>query len=256
MRHNPVEMLAVINPDDTWERRRNLLLAAGAGALGYALYHHRLRHIMTSEEAARIPWSYFGLGAVAAVGGVLLWKLSGERVLNRNRLFVSDLDVRQVSSEPLPLWAVYLGEEQIGEITIYEDPEDEGWYRVRTVDSWEWSPAESMKAAKEAVLIDYRLEGVEALEANPRKYFVRIPDESVSYPRAASKYYPGGYPLRKAQDFARIGSQSGGPREVRRGRRGGPKVRTYKKGKRTWPATRAQAKKLYPAEVPKRLRAN
>jgi len=97
------------------------------------------------------------------------------------------------------------------------------------------------------------------VDENPssrQKYFVRIPRERETYPKPDSKYYPGGYPLRKAQDFARIGSQTGSTREVRRGRRGGPKVRTYNEGKRTWPRTRGQVKNLLPAEVPKRLRAS
>jgi hypothetical protein len=62
--------------------------------------------------------------------------------------------------------------------------------------------------------------------------------------------------LLQAQDFARIGSQHGSPREVRRGTVKGKLVRKYKGGERAWPTTKAQLQKLQPGEVPRGLRKN
>jgi len=145
----------------------------------------------------------------------------------------------------------------IGEISVYKN---EDGFRFRLADEWAWSPADSFKDAQDGLLDDYRLEELEEAwdveQSRQGKYFVRLPDAGVTYPKSGNEHYPDGYPLKKALDFARIGSQQGGPREVRREKRSGPRVRTYKKGKRVWPATRAQAKRLLPAEVPQWLRAN
>lgn len=95
----------------------------------------------------------------------------------------------------------------------------------------------------------------ERLEQNAAKrYFVKIVGERVVYPQEGSKYFPRGYPLRKAQDFARIGSQTGKPRKVLRGGPQGKHVRTYREGRRAWPITAAQAKTLKPAERPRQHR--
>jgi hypothetical protein len=170
-------------------------------------------------------------------------------------------------------WHAYLkGEIPVGVVTTF--PNEPGFkYKVEGIDVWE--DASDFEEAKEELFNEFmnwhvaggdtwEWDGVlpawwpkDDPEKNPaRRYFVRIVKEGVTYPRPGSEYYPKGYPLRKAQDFARIGSQTGGPRQVRRGRRGGPKVRTYTKGKRTWPTTRGQAKKLLPSEVPSNLRAS
>lgn len=61
----------------------------------------------------------------------------------------------------------------------------------------------------------------------------------------------GPYALKAAKDFARIGSQFGGRRQVTRGRVG-PVVRVYERGHRRWPvsAKEIRAAKLRPAERP------
>jgi hypothetical protein len=95
--------------------------------------------------------------------------------------------------------------------------------------------------------------GDDELEENVRsdRYVVKVVGERVLYPRPDSKYYPGGYPLRSAQDFARIGSQTGKTRKVFRGGPRGKHVRTYREGQRVWPRTAAQAKTLLPRERPR-----
>jgi len=90
---------------------------------------------------------------------------------------------------------------------------------------------------------------------NPRrKYYVRVVGMREVYPKPDSDYYPGGYSLKQAQTFARMGSKKGEPRKVLRGGPGGKHVRTYEDGKRAWPTTAAQASKLYPSERPRDLR--
>jgi hypothetical protein len=91
-------------------------------------------------------------------------------------------------------------------------------------------------------------------ENTANRYFVKVIGEKVVYPREGSSYFPAGYPLRKAQDFARIGSQTGSSRKVLRGGPQGKHVRTYKDGRRTWPVTASQAKKLKPGERPRQFR--
>lgn len=86
------------------------------------------------------------------------------------------------------------------------------------------------------------------------RYFVRVSGTNEVYPKSGSKDYPGGYSLRSAQDFARIGSQTGAPRKVLRGSPNGTVVRKYVDGKRVWPKTQAQASSLRPAERPSKLR--
>ena len=86
------------------------------------------------------------------------------------------------------------------------------------------------------------------------RYFVRVSGTNEVYPKPGSKDYPGGYSLRSAQDFARIGSQTGAPRKVLRGSPNGVVVRKYVDGKRVWPKTQAQASSLRPAERPSKLR--
>jgi len=122
-----------------------------------------------------------------------------------------------------------------------------GWYV--------WSKYKSLEDREEYVF------------ANPKKkykkgksssggggYFVRVSGTKESWPKPGSEYYPRGYPLRKAQDFARIGSQTGSPRKVLRGGSSGVVVRKYVDGKRVWPKTVAQAGSLRPAERPSKLR--
>jgi hypothetical protein len=60
--------------------------------------------------------------------------------------------------------------------------------------------------------------------------------------------------LLQAQDFARIGSQHGSPREVRRDKVKGKRVREYAEGKRAWPTTARQLRGLLPGEVPRDFR--
>jgi hypothetical protein len=84
------------------------------------------------------------------------------------------------------------------------------------------------------------------LARNPRGkgYYVRIKGERVVY---------GPYTLKSAKDFARIGSQTGSPRYVKRGSGTGPRVRTYSGGRRVWPKTESQLGGLLPSERPRRL---
>lgn len=86
------------------------------------------------------------------------------------------------------------------------------------------------------------------------RYSVRVSGTNEVYPKPGSDSYPGGYLLKKAQDFARIGSQTGAPRKVLRGGPNGVVVRKYVDGKRVWPKTQAQASSLRPAERPSKLR--
>jgi len=86
------------------------------------------------------------------------------------------------------------------------------------------------------------------------RYFVRVSGTNEVYPKPGSKDHPHGYSLRSAQDFARIGSQSGAPRKVLRGSPHGTVVRKYVDGKRAWPKTIEQARSLRPVERPSKLR--
>jgi hypothetical protein len=164
--------------------------------------------------------------------------------------------VRDVGSK-LPRWFGYIGDEMVAEITVYEH---EDGFRFRLIDEWSYIPAESFNEAVDGVIAELHMEEIEERwlgdENKLSRYFVMLPDEGVSYPKRGSEYYPEGYPLNKALDFARIGSQKGGSREVRRDGLSGKRVRTYKKGRRTWPRTKGQAKNLLPAEVPTKLRAS
>lgn len=83
-------------------------------------------------------------------------------------------------------------------------------------------------------------------KGNPRgkNYYVRIKGERVTY---------GPYTLKSAKDFARIGSQFGSTRYVRRGTGTGPRVRTYTSGERRWPVRESQLGGLLPSERPRRL---
>jgi len=92
------------------------------------------------------------------------------------------------------------------------------------------------------------------IEQNADRYFVKVVGEKVVYPREGSKYFPRGYSLRKAQDFARIGSQTGKPRKVLRGGARGKLIRIYREGRRAWPVTATQSKALKPAERPRQYK--
>jgi hypothetical protein len=81
------------------------------------------------------------------------------------------------------------------------------------------------------------------------KYYVWIKETEKGEPVEVGH---GPYTLEKAKQFARIGSQYGGPRHVTRGVDGG-KVRTYRKGKRTFPTVTKQLTGLTKEEVPKSL---
>lgn len=125
-----------------------------------------------------------------------------------------------------------------------------GWYV--------WSKYISRKETEEALVLmnPKKAKGKKYKRAGSSRggYFVRVSGSRESWPKPDSEYYPGGYPLKKAQDFARIGSQTGSPRKVLRGGPGGKVVRKYANGKRVWPTTEAQARSLRPAERPSRLR--
>jgi len=176
---------------------------------------------------------------------------------NPRKLRLSDLEFDYGQGCGVEGYDAYAGDEFIGEIAAYED---EDGYHYRLADEWAWIPADSLNEAKRGLVDEYNMDMLEehwlGEENKLSRYFVRLPDEGVSYPKKGSDYYPEGYPLKKALDFARIGSQKGGPREVCRDRLGGKKIRTYKRGKRTWPRTKGQARNLLPAEVPTRLRAS
>lgn len=85
-------------------------------------------------------------------------------------------------------------------------------------------------------------------------YFVRVVGTDEIYPKPGSKDYPHGYSLRSAQNFARIGSQTGAARKVLRGSAHGPVVRKYEDGERAWPVTETQARALKPFEKPSEFR--
>lgn len=77
------------------------------------------------------------------------------------------------------------------------------------------------------------------------RYYVHIP-------RAWEVYGP--YALKRAKDFARIGSQFGDERVVTRGL-DGVVVRVYEDGERVWPVTERQLvdQGLTRGELPKKL---
>jgi hypothetical protein len=85
-------------------------------------------------------------------------------------------------------------------------------------------------------------------KANPRnkRYYVKIKGERVTY---------GPYALKSAKSFARIGSQHGKDRFVRRDRPGGSRVRHYSDGKRVWPVRESQLRGLLSSEQPRRLQS-
>jgi hypothetical protein len=84
------------------------------------------------------------------------------------------------------------------------------------------------------------------LERNQKRkgYYVRIKGERAVY---------GPYTLKSAKDFARIGSQFGKTRYVRRGSGTGPRVRTYTDGERRWPVRESHLGGLLSSERPRRL---
>lgn len=75
------------------------------------------------------------------------------------------------------------------------------------------------------------------------RYYVHIEKDRLKY---------GPYALKRAKDFARIGSQHGSPRAVTRGAEG-VLVRWYEGGKRTYPTSSRQLEGLTPGEVPRTL---
>jgi hypothetical protein len=84
-----------------------------------------------------------------------------------------------------------------------------------------------------------------AAKKNPGKYYVLVYT-------ATGKHIEtfGPYKLASAKSFARIGSQTGGPRQIRRGKTGRV-VREYQGGERTYPKNAAQERGLTKAEKPK-----
>lgn len=84
------------------------------------------------------------------------------------------------------------------------------------------------------------------ISSNParKRYYVKIKGTKVTY---------GPYTLKSAKSFARIGSQHGKDRYVRRDRPGGPRVRHYSGGERSWPVRESQLRGLLPSEQPRRL---
>jgi hypothetical protein len=113
-----------------------------------------------------------------------------------------------------------------------------------------WRAYFSPKQAQEDILGNPR----SSKKSRGSGYFVLVVGTSEVYPKPGSSSYPGGYSLKTAQDFARIGSQTGAPRKVLRGSSNGIVVRKYVDGKRVWPKTQAQASSLRPAERPSKLR--
>lgn len=262
MRQNPVELLAIINPHEsgwTKERWRNFVLGSVVAGVGYGLYRDRVARARTGEEMRRASNVYWSVGVLVAVGAYFFFNNAEKRPLEKNkrRLRLADVSFETTSGCGVDGYDAYVDEELIGEIAEYED---EDGYHYRLADEWQWATAGDLEEAQHGLVAEYNMamfeEHGDVVKNAMCKYFVRIPKKRVNYPKPGSEYYPEGYPLRKAQDFARIGSQTGSSREVRRSRRGGPRVRTYTKGKRSWPRTVEQARNLLPAEVPKKLRAN
>jgi hypothetical protein len=85
-------------------------------------------------------------------------------------------------------------------------------------------------------------------QRNPKRkrYYVKIKGERVTY---------GPYTLKSAKSFARIGSQYGEDRYVRRDRPGGFEIRRYSDGKRVWPVRESQLRGLLSSEQPRRLQS-
>ena len=258
---NPVELLTIVNPEKpAWPKDRVAWLI-GAGlvtSIAHGIYKNRVRQASTGEEARRISWYYWGFMGAAVVGAYILY---GDKIRemspSRNpRIRRGDVEWVESVKNGRPIWFAYVGDEFIGEIGTYKS---EDGFRYRLADEWVWSPSDSFEEAVDGLIDDCYLSEIEELwdieEDNQERYFVILPEDGVYYPKKGSKYYPDGYPLTKALKFARIGSQRGGPREVRRGSRNGLAIRVYGKGKRAWPLTRAQAKRLLPVEVPERLRS-
>jgi hypothetical protein len=92
---------------------------------------------------------------------------------------------------------------------------------------------------------------VQRAKKNPSspKYYVKARG---SKEEGLQGWVRGPYELTVAKEYARIGSQEGRDRSVLRGH-GGPIVRRYSHGKRTWPTTSSQLKGLLHKEHPREL---
>ncbi len=183
---------------------------------------------------SRRDYQLLGLGAVAGAG--IIWLL--------NKLRASYQPAVGVAQSPLPGGSGLL---ILGVLGVA------GWYvwSQYRASAGESAPVLSNPKKKSAHKKYHRSE---KQHSSGTRYFVRVSGTDEIYPKPGSKDYPGGYSLRSAQDFARIGSQTGGARKVLRGSAHGPVVRKYEDGKRVWPKTVAQAKSLRPAERPSKLR--
>jgi hypothetical protein len=185
-------------------------------------------------------YKMIAIGAAAGLGG--LWVAAHIRntiLLNTPRgtapLLVTDQSVPVPSSSGVP------GLLMLGLLGAA------GWYV--------WS---KYRSTAEAVSFEEPVSNpkkrVDQKRSSGTRYFVRVSGTNEIYPKPGSDSYPGGYLLKKAQDFARIGSKTGAPRKVLRGSPDGVVVRKYEDGKRVWPKTMAQASSLRPAERPSKLR--
>jgi len=192
MRSNPVEALAIINPEEK-PRHYEIGLAIAAGAVALGFYYRR----KCQQEAVQQP-----LGTV------------------QNRV--------------MPLWLKLV---LVGGVGY-------GVYRLTcATKEKDGDITENLGGTCDCM----------GRNVTEDRYFVRVVGTRETYPKKGGKYYPEGYPLRSAVFFARIGSKTGNPRKIFRGSTGGQHIRTYEEGRRVWPKTAAQAKKLRPVERPSGL---
>lgn len=279
MRENPVEALTLINPsEEPWKVRPvDVALAVGVGAVAIGLYYRRRQQ---EEQASQPPMgdamSQTPIWAKGLLLGGLAWfvfylytrKESPSKNMSLPQR--SDMDFVKFERDDDFSWTAYLFDEEIGKVKA--SPDKPG-FKYKIMDGISWDTARTFAEAQEGIrneyywkLVDEALEmqdedmaaelAADEWEENPRadRYVVKVVGERVLYPQPGSKYFPAGYPLRSAQDFARIGSQTGKTRKIFRGGPRGKHVRTYREGRRVWPRTAAQAKTLFPRERPREFR--
>ena len=185
---------------------------------------------------SRRDYQMLGFGATAGIIGVYLSGRIGDLLSGRTTQ-------TQTLVAPAAPGSGFAGYVILGVLGLA------GWYV--------WSRYKTPAGAPDAVPLrnpGKKYHRREKSSASGTRYFVRVVGTNEIYPKPGSEDYPGGYSLRSAQDFARIGSQTGEPRKVLRGSSHGPVVRKYEDGKRVWPVTVAQARSLRPAERPSKLR--
>jgi hypothetical protein len=230
MKKNPVELLSIINPEDgekisLSQRDYQMLGVGAAAAIAGTWLIAQVRNYVLLHSPRNQPLL---LNQATAPLGTQVETLPASQGFS-------------VLASFLPPWVI------LGVLGVA------GWYvwsKYKT--SAEEPEREPRRNPKTNPHKKYHRR--ERKHSSGTRYFVRVSGTDEIHPKPGNKDHSGGYSLRSAQDFARIGSQTGGARKVLRGSAHGPVVRKYEDGKRVWPVTMAQARSLRPAERPSKLR--